>query len=437
MDESICPAWSDDVEPEKMAISSLKIISGFIPVKFFTSRFGTSRFTPPSRILHSSDDIPKRVKQEENVYEFFLPPEVMEKIVCYFDCDTLIKFKHLSNASNEIANNALLYNKQWKKICHLEIPKKYLIDLFTKQLDNKIPFDLLSNNHYETAYKNWHQWQSPVFKLSFIKQYNFLGVFGKVKIICHKRNTMVVFTNFMFLFSITKNQNTGDYDLKNIDMENCESNGLLVLNPRPETNPETGEDNIFIYCNENHSNVCPLHNTMHDGKNREECTENLIDVDMNFYTNTCCWVQNGYYEWHSDIDSKINKSHSCPHLIVHFVTSVVHGLIISRYEHNSIVIHGIRKNLCIGVNPWLKKKHAGASAIYLYINILFIGTMNGFLLAYRLNSMDDLINLKDKNILFEEQLQIGPITTFDIMDFEDVKAIVVSSITSVFWYKIN
>jgi len=388
-----------------------------------------------------SVDIPKQFKQKENVDEFFLPPELMEKIVCYFDCDTLLKFKQLSKTSNDIANNALLYNKQWKKICHLEIPKVYLIDLFTKQLDNKIPFDLISNNHYETAYKNWHEWQSPVFKLSTIGKHDFLDRNGIVKIICHKRNTMIVFKNCMFLFSITKNQNTGDYVLINIDMENCEANTLIVLNPRPETNQETGEDNTFIACQEHHSNVCPLHNNTvkgaHDGKIREEFNRCLVDVDMNFYTNTCCWVRKGWYEWHSDNDSKIDKSHSCYHLGYIFFTSVVHGVIISRDQINSVVIHGIRKNLCIMVHSWLKQKYAGASAVYLYTNILFIGTVNGFLLAYRLHSIDDLINLKDKNLLFEEQLEMGLLTMFDIMDFEDVKAIVVSSSNTVLWIKIN
>ncbi|XP_015372031.1 PREDICTED: uncharacterized protein LOC107167491 [Diuraphis noxia] len=414
MNDSICPAWSDDVDPaHTISLSSLNITSGV--------------------------DIPKQVNQVENVHEVCLPPELMEKIVCYFDCDTLFKFKQLSKTCHDITNNALRFNKQWKKICHLEIPKKYLIDLFTKQLDNKIPFDLLSDNHYETAYKNWLYWQNPVFKLSLIGQHDFLGHDGTVKIICHKNNVMIVFSNFMYLFSITKNQNTGNYDLINIDMEACKINTLVVLNPRPETNQETGEDNIFIDCHENHSNVCPLHNTKkgeHDGK-KKKYTGNLVDVDMNFYTNTCCWVRETWYEWHSNIDSKITKGHFCPHLSCILFTSVVHGLIISRNQINSILIHGIHKDSCIMVRSWLKKKHAGASAVYLYTNILFIGTINGFLLAYRLHCMDDLISLKDKNILFEKQLEIGLITMFDIMDFEDVKAIVVASENTVLWIKIN
>jgi len=387
-----------------------------------------------------SVDIPKQVNQRENAHEVYLPPEVLEKIVCYFDAETLVKFKRLSKTCNDIATNALRFNKLWKKICYQEIPKKYLIDLFTKQLDTSIPFDLLSDIHYETAYKNWLEWQNPNFKLSQIAQHNFLGLNGVVKIICHKLDVMIVFSNFMYLFSLTKNKNTGNYDLRNTNIEDCKLNTLVVLNPRPETNQETGEDNIFIDCHENRSNACPLHNrvkVVHDGIRRKHYTGILVDVDMSVYTNVCCWVRETWYEWHSNTNSNVIKGHLCPHLSYLLFTSVVHGLIISRNQINSILIHGIYKNSCIMVSSWLKKKYSGASAIYLYTNILFVGTLNGYLLAYRLHCMDDLINLKDKNILLEVKLDIDLITMFDIIDFEDLKALVVASATNVLWIKMN
>jgi len=363
----------------------------------------------------------------------------MEKIVCYFDGKTLLKFKQLSKTCDDIANNALRYNKLWKKFCLEEIPNKYLIDLFTKQCDKKVPFELLSEIHYETAYKKWVEWQNPVFKLTYIGQHDFLGLNGVTKIICHELDVMIVFPNFMYLFSLTKNQISGEYFVVSGYSENCKSNAQVVLNPRPVRNQETGVDNIFITCRVKHSNFCPLHlvNEIHDGNRREHYTGNLVDVDMNVYTNVCCWVRETWYEWHSNIESNVIKGHLCPHLSFLLFTSVVHGLIISRNQTNSILIHGIYKNTCIIAHSWLKKKYSGASAIYLYTNILFVGTLNGFLLAYRLHCMDDLINLKDKNMLLEENLNIGQINMLNVTDFDDVKVLSVASTNSVLWIKIN
>ncbi|XP_022177714.1 uncharacterized protein LOC111038790 [Myzus persicae] len=414
MDSSICPAWSDMDSVDAISLSSLNI--------------------------NPRADISKQVNETENVREVYLPPEVLEKIVCYFDGETLVKFKRLSKTCHDITTNALRFNKLWKKICYQEIPKKYLIDLLTKQFDSNIPFDLLTDVHYEMAYKKWLEWQNPNFKISRIAQHNFLGLNGVDKIICHKLDVMIVFSNFMYMFSLTKNQNTGDYDLRTANIEDCKLNTIVVLNPRPTTNQETGEDNTFIECREEHSNVCPLHNTVkvvHDGIRREHYTGKLVDVDMCAYTNVCCWVRETWYEWHSNTNSKAIKGHLCPHLSYLLFTSVVHGLIISRNQVNSILIHGIYKNSCIMASSWLKKKYSGASAIYLYTNILFVGTLNGFLLAYRLHCMDDLINLKDENILLEVKLDIGQITMFDIIDFEDLKALVVASVSTVLWIKIN
>ncbi|XP_025203255.1 uncharacterized protein LOC112600282 [Melanaphis sacchari] len=391
--------------------------------------------------INSCVNNPEQVNQVENNNPVYLPPELMEKIICYLDGRTLLKFKELSNTCNDITNNALRYNKIWRRICMEELPQKYLIDLVTKQVPKYIPLNLISEFHYEHIYKNWLEWQTPVFKLSKIGQHHFLGLDGVVKIICHKHDVMIVFSNFMYLFSLTKDQMTGSYFIRNSDSELCKHNSIVVLNPRPQTNEDTGEDNVFIDCDIKYSNVCPLHNTVrkiHDGNRREHYTGKLIDVYMNLYTNICCWVRETWYEWHSHSEPKnVINGHLCPHLSYLLYTSIIHGLIISRNRTNSILIHGIFKDSCIMVNPWLKTKYSGATAVYMHTNILFIGTLNGYLLAYRLHSMDDLINLKDKNMMFEMKMDIGQIIMLDIMDFEDVKAIIVASTLSVVWIKID
>jgi len=363
----------------------------------------------------------------------------MEKIVCYFDGQTLLNFKLLSKTCNDIAYNAIRYNKLWKKFCLEEIPKKYFIDLLTKQFVTKVPLDSLSDIQYERIYKCWLQWQKPVFNVSRIGQHHFLGLDGVINIICHKFDVMVIFSNFMYLFSIKKNENTKNYVLRNTNSEICKTNALVALNPKPQRDPNTGTDNFYINCRQKNTNICPLHNrvnVIHDGTRREHYTGTLVDVDMNVHANVCCWVRETWYEWHSNDSSFIN-GHLCPHLSYILFTSVVHGLIISRNQTNSILIHGIFKDSCFIVPSWLKNKYAGPTAVYLYTNILFVGTQNGYLLAYRLQCMDDLTNLKEKNLLLEVRLDIGGIIMLDIMDFEDLKAIIVASTTSVLWIKIN
>lgn len=414
MDDSSCLAWSDVDTVETISLSSLNINSGV--------------------------DIPEQANQIEDTHEIYLPPELMEKIVGYFDGKSLLKFKQLSKTCDDIANNALRYNKLWKKFCLEEMPRKYLIDLFTKQCDKNIPFDSLLEIHYEMAYKKWLQWQDPVFKLIYIGQHNFLGLNGVVKIVCHELDVMIVFPNFMYSFTLTKNQISGKYYVLSGYSENCKPDELVVLNPRPVMNQESRDNDVFITCHERHSNLCPLHDTVfevHDGNMREHYTGKLVDVDMNAYTNICCWVRETWYEWHSNIDSNVIMGHLCPHLSFILFTSVIHGLIISRNQINSILIHGIYKDTCIISHSWLKKKYSGTSAIFLYTNILFVGTLNGFLLAYRLHCMDDLINLKDKNLLLETKLDMGQINMFDIVDFDDVRVLVVASTNSVLWIKIN
>ncbi|KAF0762902.1 Uncharacterized protein FWK35_00012513 [Aphis craccivora] len=384
----------------------------------------------------------QQAKQKKNNNEVYLPPEVMEKIVYYLDGRTLLKFKQLSRTCAEIANNVLRFNKIWSQICNEELPKKYFIDLLSKQVPTSIPFNSIPEVHYETVYKNWIQWQNPITKLTKIGEHHFLGLDGVIKIICHKLDVQVIFSNFMYLFALTKNERTGNYYVRNTNAENCKYDTIVVLNRKPKINRDTGEENLYIACRETQSNYCPLHNTkkiVHDGNRREYYTGRLVDVDMNIHTNICCWVRETWYEWHAHNEPKKTiNGHLCPHLSYLLNTSVIHGLIISRNRTNSILIHGIFENTCImSSDLWMKTKYGGASAIYMYTNILFIGTLNGYLVAYRLRCMDDLINLKSKNMLFEIQLDIGQITLLDIMDFEDVRAIIVASVSSVLWLKID
>lgn len=372
---------------------------------------------------------------------FYLPPEIMEKIICNFDGNTLLKFKSLSSVCTDIANNAMLYNNLWKKICLKEIPKNYFIELLNKHFNTFIPYGSLSEIQYEGLYKHWEQWQNPAFKTTRIGQQDFLG-FDKInKIICHKFDVMVIFTKSIYTFTLIKDEKKmeNDYVIKENKSELSQPHTFVMLNPRPQTIREGEELNFYITCCLKRLNLCPLHNMVnkiHDGNTRGHYIGKLIDVDTNVYVNACCWVRETWFEWHSHFNTNIINGHHCQKLSNTMYTSVVHGIIIGRINTNNIIVHNIYKDLCLTLNSWMHYKYIGATAVYIYLNILFIGTQNGYLLAYRLHSWDDLINLKEKNILLESKLDIGPIVKLDIMDCENIRAIIVASSSNVLWIKV-
>lgn len=89
--------------------------------------------------------------------KFYLPPELMEKIVCHFDARTLLIYKSLSETCNAIAKNVERYNSMlWKQFCLNEIPKPYLVDLITKIIGTSVPLDFFLEIQYEMIlYEHW------------------------------------------------------------------------------------------------------------------------------------------------------------------------------------------------------------------------------------------------------------------------------------------
>lgn len=386
-------------------------------------------------------DILEQAVQVNIKNELYLPPEVMEKIVCHLDGRTLLKFRLLSKACNFIVNNTLRFNKLWKKICLNEIPKKYYIDILNKHCNGSfVPFESFSELQYEKLYKNWIQWQNSFFNALCIGDRNLLCLDEVNQIICHNFNVMVVLSHSLNEFSLIKNE-AGRYIIVEKLLNSRQPNTILTLKPRQYCLEEENESfNPYItFRQKNGINICPLHNNreqIHDGSHKRQVTGKLIDVNTNIYVNECCWVRETSYEYHSDF--KLNmKIHLCNKLYGTMYSSVVHGVIVGYMYSNSIVIHNIHKDLCITINLWLNNKYTGASALYIYTNTLFIGTKNGYLLAYRLGCWDDLINLKDKNLLLETKLNIGRIVKLDVIDSNDVKIVIVASKSRILWIKIN
>ncbi|XP_025425396.1 uncharacterized protein LOC112694207 isoform X2 [Sipha flava] len=374
------------------------------------------------------------------INELHLPLEIMERIVYYFDGITLLKFKLLSETCNTIVQNVLRYHKLWKKICLKEITKKYFIELINKKLHALVSLDSLSEIEYGQLYKNWLQWQCSSFKTTLIGEYHFIGQDAINKIICYKYDVIVVFKNCTYLVSLLKNEKkTNAYVIKVNSLSELQNIFTLVmLNPQHQIYDESEDFNRFVTCHQKGKNVCPLHGTtdeVYHGNTTSHYTGNLIDMDANIYINTCCWVRETWYEWYSN-NTNFVTGHKCKNLSCTMFISVVHGVIIGRLN-NSVVIHGIYNKLCTKVDSWLIPKYTKATAIYIYTNILFIGTQNSYLLAYRIQCWDDLINLKKRNNLLEKKLAIGQIIKFDIMDFENIRVIVVASKSSVLWIKIN
>lgn len=354
----------------------------------------------------------------------------MEKIICHFDGRTLLNYKLLSKTCYTLVENVLRFNKLWKKICLEEIPKKYLFDLLSKQFDTFIQLNSLSEIQFERLYKNWLRLQKPVFDVTKIGQHNFLGLHGINRIVSHKLDVRVSFLEYSFLFSVQKNH-IGKYGVKKLTSELVLSRTLVVLNPKYKTN----EENEFILIDRTSLNTCPLHNTVHGIY--MEYPGILIDVIMNSYTNKCCWIREAGFECYSNINSCIISNHLCQSASNNLFTSVIYEIIIGQIDINTIFIHGIFDSSCKQVKSWLNDKYMGATSVHIYTNILIIGTNNGYLLAYRLTCWDDLINIKENNLLFETRLDSCNINKLEIMDFKNIQVIIVSTDSSVYFIKIN
>jgi len=386
----------------------------------------------------------EQANQTEINKQFYLPPELLEKIVCYLDGRTLLQFKLLSKSCYSIVTNVLRFNGLWKKICLKEIPKKYIIDMVSKYFVTHTTLDSLSEVQYEQLYKNWVQWQCSVFNVKCIGEKHFLGLSEINSIICRKSDVKVIFSNSTSLLSLEENKKTERYVIIKKGIEPLRPNMLVTLNPYQHYTVNGLPLAPYITCHKNNSNKCPLHTTFGIVDDNIYCSSSdskLIDVDFNAHVELCCWVRKDGFEWHSnsneDVKCFFTCAHSCKNLTNTMFTSLTQGIIISRVHVNGILYHNIYNNVCEAVRPWLDNKYTGATAVYIYTNILFIGTQTGYLLAYRLRCWDDLHTPLKINILFEIKLNIGQIVKLDVMNFDNFKAIVVASMSSVLWIKIN
>jgi len=162
----------------------------------------------------------------------------------------------------------------------------------------------------------------------------------------------------------------------------------------------------------------------------------LLDVSMNAYVDVCCWVRQFQYFWYSKTSGSL-ATHKCKFLTDTMYITVVHGLIFGRTYSNNIIIHQLDIGKCITIPLWLDYMYNRVTTIYIYLNILFIGTKNSYLLAYRLNSLDDFRKLKKENLLLEIKLNIGHITKIDIIEGDNLQAIIIVSESNIFWHKIK
>lgn len=358
----------------------------------------------------------------------------MEKIVCYFDVQTLIKFKSLSTYYNDFALNALRYNKLFEKMCRTEIPSKYFTNLLSKYYEEKSSSNGFSEKEYETVYKTWLRWQSSVFNVIQIAKHNFVGYNKISKIFCYQHDVMAVFERFTVTLSLSKIENTAKFLVKKHGMNPKLPDRPLLRNPWERTSN-------YICLNLSHSNICPsdcpAYYVHHSNNKNGKPTGKLIDVDMNMLTNVCCYVRESCYEWHSHNVPNIINGHYCKKINNTVYTSVVYGVIVSLGPENCIVVHDIYNNLCTTLHSWLDLKYIKGTAFYIYTNILFVGTKNSYLLAYRLKCWDDLIHLKKENMLFETKLQIGQIKAIGVVDYQNINAIVVASVLNMCWLKVN
>lgn len=379
------------------------------------------------------------------------PNEVLEKIVSYFDGRSLLKFKMLSNRCNGIVYNAVTYNRLWKKICLKEIPEKDMHLLLEKNFTTSIYLNF-SENQYEEIFKQWLDWQASKFNAKFMCQKTFLSSNDIIKIICHKTKILVVFSSHTCVFSLLIADKIKQYYRENDPQKITENDPQKITENEYSVFPKaiviTNERQHYvrIKTNEQSSNskVCPgfdncPFNMINRGYNGANCRKpihselNTMTPDYNI--NICCWIKENC------TSSNIIK-HSCHNIDNDMFestiySSTVYGIVIDKMLDNCIQIHKMFKQLCFTIRPWLEDKYIEATAVHIHMDILFVGTQNGYLLAYRLQSWDDIINLKNKNLLLETQVNIGKIISMDVMDTASVKAIVVASSSGIVWIKIK
>lgn len=378
-----------------------------------------------------------QAKQNQNGYGYYFPPEILENIVRYFDGRTLLNFKLTSKSCNAVAKNVCKRQKLWKKICLKEIPWLHLTELFTKLFDVYTPFDSLPEPQYEGLYKHWLQWQSSTLKFTYLNGINFAVNDGIRKIIAHRLDIMIMFPKHTKLITLKKDMKTNTYVPKLTDQSSIHPHSdIMTINPVYQS--ITGDPCFpdYKFYRSLGSNICPLHNKYVAHTNCFEGRRPLLAVDSNFYNTKCCWVRDSWYGCYKTYSPLIFQ-HFCYKLNNILFLSVTQGVIISSLLHNSISFHNIYHELCVTSHSWLNTKYMQATSAYIYTDILIVGTQNGFVLAYRLLCWDDLISLKEERKLLEFKTNIGQIIRLDVVNYENLKAIVAASNHKVIWIKIS
>ncbi|XP_025423532.1 uncharacterized protein LOC112692923 [Sipha flava] len=371
----------------------------------------------------------EQVGQMEADIECNLPSELIEMIICHFDGRTMLQFKLLSKRYYAIANNACHHNRLWKKICNKEIPKQYIFDLFNKQIDKFVSLESISEIEYEGLYKHWLQWQNTVFNKMLISEQHFLGLDNINIIVCHKLEVKVIFKKHMCILSLIEHDKK--VCMENYILESYNPNMQQSIMPNSQTIINQYRKDLQKRMTYYRNGLVVYTDQTPGGNPKKYYTVQLTCANTNTFT-TQSW-----YNCYLNLKPKLFKRGLCFKFRSIMCASIEHGLVIGRTPYDDIIIYDISKRYCMILHSWLDGKYSKATAMYIYLNILFIGTENGYLLAYRLKCRDDLLNLKKSNILLEDRLNIGPIIKLDIMDYMNIKAVIVASSSKVLWIKID
>lgn len=366
-----------------------------------------------------------QVSEQVNQIKMNFPTEVLEIIASYLDGKTLLNFKLVSKRCNYIVSYVQRCYKPWKKICHKEIPKPYFIDLISKHFCNCTDLDHFSEKQYQMIYKLWLQWQGMVFNVNCVTNYNFSSHDKIRKIYCQKLRADIVLQNLVCKLSLFKNEEKGKYSIfepEELEISSTAIDYLLTPSYAESYRVSLKRIRSLNNCIINHPGYC-------DGPSRK-----LDYKDINSIINVELLIEESCYKCYYN---GTQYYHHCKHLKNNLFVSVIHGVIIGKTTFNCIALHNICTGLCTKINSWLEPKYMSATAVYIYTNVLLVGTQNGYLLAYRLQCWDDLVNLKKYNMLFETQLGIGTIVNINILNYKNDKIVIVSSQSSLNWIKIN
>ncbi|XP_050426126.1 uncharacterized protein LOC126836610 [Adelges cooleyi] len=399
--------------------------------------FNTNSLPVWTDIVDSSNY--ETIKNEKNIIEskvsINFPPELMEKIATYLDGRSLIAFKLVSKSCNVVASNAVLYNKMWKKFCLNDIPSKYFQEMLKKRFTD---INLFGESDYENLFKGWLLWQKPKFKVSLIFEETFL-INGICSLLAYQ-DELIVVTDYSYCPYILKRNNlTNKVELiKKQQSQLHRSIYLLALNPRLQC-AEANNDAKYNWLNRKGPNVCPLQSqgsTSHTGIPIARFGGQLLSVDVNPYEEKCCWIRQSWYGYYSHSPLKKLHEHYCDRLSSTVFSSVIHQLVIGRMTNNYISVHDMNRDECMVVPLWLNIKYMEATAIFIYTNMLFVGTRNSYLVVYRLNNWNDLLKPKESNILLDVHLSMGPILAIEILDYKNHKTIVVAARSRIVWLNV-